>query len=61
MGKSFSIEKQLFKLHDFAALEDAEKVIGEFIELYNNEWMLESIVPTREHPIKTDFRGSLIN
>lgn len=38
-----TIEEQLFKLHDFATLEDAEKAIGEFIELYNNEWMLERL------------------
>ncbi len=38
-----TIEEQLFKLHDFATLEEAEKAIGEFIELYNTEWMLERL------------------
>jgi transposase InsO family protein len=31
-----TIEEQLFMLHDFATLEEAEKAIGDFIELYNN-------------------------
>jgi len=38
-----TIEEQLFKLHDFATLEEAEKAIGDFIELYNKEWMLERL------------------
>lgn len=38
-----TIEEQLFKLHDFATLEEAEKAIGKCIELYNNEWMLKRL------------------
>ena len=38
-----TIEEQLFKLHDFATLEEAEKAIGDFIELYNKEWMFERL------------------
>ena len=35
-----TIEDQLFKLHDFETLEESEKAIGDFIELYKKEWML---------------------
>ena len=36
-----TIEEQLFSLHDFETLEEADKAIGKFVERYNREWMLE--------------------
>lgn len=38
-----TIEEQLFSLHDFETLEEAEKAIGEFVGRYNREWMLERL------------------
>lgn len=38
-----TIEEQLFSLHDFETLEEAEKAIGEFVKRYNREWMLERL------------------
>ncbi len=34
------IEEVLY-LHDFATLEEARQVIGEFVERYNQAWLLE--------------------
>lgn len=28
-------------LHDFESLEEARSIIGEFIERYNREWLIE--------------------
>ena len=30
-------------MHDFETIEEAEKVISEFIDRYNREWMLERL------------------
>jgi len=38
-----TIDDQLFKLHNFETLEESEKAIADFIELYNKEWMLERL------------------
>jgi len=38
-----TIEEQVFKMHDFETLEEAEQTIREFIILYNNEWQLERL------------------
>lgn len=38
-----TIDEQLFSLLDFETLEDADKAIGEFIERYNGEWILERL------------------
>ena len=38
-----TIDDQLFKLHNFETLKESEKAIGDFIEMYNKDWMLESL------------------
>ncbi|MGC9424180.1 IS3 family transposase [Vibrio sp.] len=38
-----TIEEQVFRMYDFETIEEAEKVIREFIDLYNREWMLERL------------------
>lgn len=38
-----TIEEQVFRMYDFETIEEAEKVIREFIYLYNREWMLERL------------------
>jgi transposase InsO family protein len=38
-----TIEEQVFRMHDFETIEEAEMVIGEFIDRYNREWMLERL------------------
>lgn len=38
-----TIEEQVFRMHDFETIEEAEKVISEFIDRYNREWMLERL------------------
>ncbi len=41
--------------HDFATLDEARQVIGEFIERYNREWLLER----HSHRTPADVRASL--
>ena len=36
-----TLKEECFYLHDFATLDEARKVIGEFIERCNREWLLE--------------------
>jgi len=36
-----TLKEECLYLHDFATLEEARQVIGEFIERYNREWLLE--------------------
>lgn len=36
-----TLKEECLHLHDFATLEEARQVIGEFIERYNREWLLE--------------------
>jgi hypothetical protein len=36
-------------LHDFATLDEARRVIGEFIERYNRAWLLERHDPRGPH------------
>lgn len=38
-----TIEEQVFRMHDFETIEEAEKVISDFIVRYNREWMLERL------------------
>ncbi len=36
-----TLKEECLYLHDFATLEEARQVIGEFVERYNREWLLE--------------------
>ncbi|HXQ28772.1 MAG TPA: integrase core domain-containing protein [Gemmatimonadales bacterium] len=36
-----TLKEECVYLHDFATLEEARQVIGEFVEQYNREWLLE--------------------
>ncbi len=36
-----TLKEECLYLHDFATLDEARRVIGEFIERYNTEWLLE--------------------
>ena len=36
-----TLKEECLHLHDFATLDEARQVIGEFIERYNREWLLE--------------------
>ena len=35
------LKEECLYLHDFQTLEEARQVIGEFIEAYNREWLIE--------------------
>ena len=36
-----TLKEECLYLHDFATLEEARDVIGEFVETYNREWLIE--------------------
>jgi transposase InsO family protein len=36
-----TLKEECLYLHDFETLDEARQVIGEFIERYNTEWLLE--------------------
>jgi transposase InsO family protein len=36
-----TLKEECLYLHDFESLDQARKIIGEFVERYNAEWMLE--------------------
>lgn len=36
-----TLKEECLYLHDFRTLEEARRIIGAFIEAYNNEWLLE--------------------
>lgn len=36
-----TLKEECLHLHDFATLEEARQVMGEFIERYNRDWLLE--------------------
>jgi hypothetical protein len=36
-----TLKEECLYLHDFATLAEARQVIGEFIERYNTQWLLE--------------------
>ncbi len=38
-----TLKEECLYLHDFATLEEARQVIGEFIEAYNGEWLIERL------------------
>jgi putative transposase len=38
-----TLQEQVFDLYQFRNLEEARRVIGDFIERYNNEWILERL------------------
>lgn len=38
-----TIEEQVFKMHDFDTIGEAEEAISNFIERYNREWMIECL------------------
>ena len=41
MERWIRTREECLYLHDFASLDEARLVIGEFIERYNREWLLE--------------------
>jgi len=36
-----TLKEECLYLHDFESLEDARRIMGEFIERYNREWLIE--------------------
>lgn len=36
-----TLKEECLYVHDFESLEEARKIIGEFIEAYNREWLIE--------------------
>jgi transposase InsO family protein len=36
-----TLKEECLYLHDFASLDEARRVIGEFVDRYNHEWLLE--------------------
>ena len=36
-----TLKEECVCVHDFEGLEEARKIIGEFIEAYNREWLIE--------------------
>ncbi len=50
-----TLKEECLYLHDFQTLEEARQVIGEFIERYNQEWLLER----HGHRTPTDVRRAL--
>ena len=38
-----TLQEQVFDIHQFTNLEEARRVIGEFIERYNKEWILHRL------------------
>jgi transposase InsO family protein len=50
-----TLKEECLSLHDFATLEEARQVIGEFIETYNREWLIER----HGHRTPADVRQSL--
>ena len=36
-----TLKEECLYLHDFATLDEARAVIGEFVETYNREWLIE--------------------
>lgn len=50
-----TLKEECLYLHDFATLDEARQVIGEFIERYNRAWLLER----HGHRTPADVRRSL--
>ena len=38
-----TLKEQCLYLHQFASLEEARRIIGEFIARYNTEWLIERL------------------
>jgi len=38
-----TLKEQCIYLHQFASLEEAHRIIGEFIARYNAEWLIERL------------------
>ena len=38
-----TLKEQCIYLHQFASLEQAQQIIGEFIARYNTEWLIERL------------------
>ena len=36
-----TLKEECLYLHDFESIEDARRIMGEFIERYNREWLIE--------------------
>ena len=51
-----TLKEECLYLHDFETLDEARAVIGEFIERYNREWLLER----HGHRTPTDVRRTLM-
>ena len=50
-----TLKEECLYLHDFQTLEEAPQVIGEFIEAYNREWLIEP----HGHRTPADVRQAL--
>lgn len=51
-----TLKEECVYLHDFQTLEEARQVIGEFIERYNHEWLIER----HGHRTPADVRQTLM-
>ena len=50
-----TLKEECLYLYDFQMLEEAHRVIGEFIEAYNREWLIER----HGHRTPADVRQTL--
>jgi transposase InsO family protein len=50
-----TLKEECVYLHDFVTLEEARQVIGEFVERYNREWLIQR----HGHRTPTDIRQAL--
>ena len=50
-----TLKEECLYLHDFQTLEEARQMIGEFIEAYNREWLIER----HGHRTPADVRQAL--
>ena len=51
-----TLKEECLYIHDFHSLEEARDVIGDFIERYNQEWLLER----HGHRTPADVRQELL-
>jgi putative transposase len=51
-----TLKEECLYLHDFASLDEARQVIGEFVERYNRAWLLERHGYRTPAEVRTSFR-----
>jgi putative transposase len=49
-----TLKEQCLYLHQFASLDEARRIIGEFIARYNTEWLIERLGHRTPAQARTD-------